>query len=223
LARRPPRQWHPRRLGLEEEDQLNAKNWEEAEGAAAGSSPEFPGGPAGRRRTTRRRPRARNVRGRRRGRGDALREGGDGRHGKNRIEPVSCVMGGKGGYPLRHSMDLVELGARSIDLVDLEFLEPGCLAGKNGVELFFFIQSRVELSQTRPKSPRNPLLHWSWALSVLPISSSACVYYPSFPFHPVHASIIRRTSPPVICNGAFHLVACFTSKQLESNSWGRVE
>jgi hypothetical protein len=68
-------------------------------------------------------------------------------------------MGGKGEYPLRHSMDLVELGARSIDLVDLEFLEPGCLAGKNGVEPFFWIQSRVELSQTRPKSPRNPLLH----------------------------------------------------------------
>jgi hypothetical protein len=33
-------------------------------------------------------------------------------------------------YPLRHSMDLVELGARSMDLVDLEFLELGCLAGK---------------------------------------------------------------------------------------------
>jgi hypothetical protein len=40
-------------------------------------------------------------------------------------------------YPLRHSMDLVELGARSMDLVDLEFLELGCLVGKNGVELFF--------------------------------------------------------------------------------------
>jgi hypothetical protein len=48
-------------------------------------------------------------------------------------------------------MDLVELGARSIDLVDLEFLELGCLAGKNGVELFFLIRSCVELSQTRPK------------------------------------------------------------------------
>jgi hypothetical protein len=33
-------------------------------------------------------------------------------------------------YPLRHSMDLVKLGARSMDLVDLEFLELGCLAGK---------------------------------------------------------------------------------------------
>jgi hypothetical protein len=40
-------------------------------------------------------------------------------------------------YPLRHSMDLVELGARSMDLVDLEFLELGCLVGKNGVELFY--------------------------------------------------------------------------------------
>jgi hypothetical protein len=40
-------------------------------------------------------------------------------------------------YPLRHSMDLVELGARSMDLVDLEFLELGFLLGKNGVELFF--------------------------------------------------------------------------------------
>jgi hypothetical protein len=34
-------------------------------------------------------------------------------------------------------MDLVELGARSTDLGDLEFLELGCLAGKNGVELFY--------------------------------------------------------------------------------------
>jgi hypothetical protein len=34
-------------------------------------------------------------------------------------------------YPLRHSMDLVELRARSMDLVDLKFLELGCLAGKN--------------------------------------------------------------------------------------------
>jgi hypothetical protein len=33
-------------------------------------------------------------------------------------------------YPLRHSIDLAELGARSMDLVDLEFLELGCLAGK---------------------------------------------------------------------------------------------
>jgi hypothetical protein len=33
-------------------------------------------------------------------------------------------------YPLRHSMDLVELRARSMDLVDLEFLELWCLAGK---------------------------------------------------------------------------------------------
>jgi hypothetical protein len=48
-------------------------------------------------------------------------------------------------------MDLVELGAKSIDLVDLEFLELGCLAEKNGVELFLWIWSCVELSQTRPK------------------------------------------------------------------------
>jgi hypothetical protein len=34
-------------------------------------------------------------------------------------------------------MDLVELRARSMDLVDLEFLELGCLAGKNRVELFY--------------------------------------------------------------------------------------
>jgi hypothetical protein len=56
-------------------------------------------------------------------------------------------------YPLRHSMDLVELGARSMDLVDLEFLELGCLAGKNEVELFLWIWNCVELSQTRPKNP----------------------------------------------------------------------
>jgi hypothetical protein len=55
-------------------------------------------------------------------------------------------------YPLRHSMDLVELGARSMDLVDLEFLELGCLAGKKWSGAVFWIWSCVELSQTRPKS-----------------------------------------------------------------------
>jgi hypothetical protein len=39
-------------------------------------------------------------------------------------------------YPLRHSMDLVELRARSMDLVDLKFLELWYLAGKNRAELF---------------------------------------------------------------------------------------
>jgi hypothetical protein len=38
-----------------------------------------------------------------------------------------------------------------MDLVDLEFLELWCLAGKNGAELFLWIWSCVELSQTRPK------------------------------------------------------------------------
>jgi hypothetical protein len=33
-------------------------------------------------------------------------------------------------YPLRYSMDLVKLRARSMDLVDLEFSELGCLAEK---------------------------------------------------------------------------------------------
>jgi hypothetical protein len=52
-------------------------------------------------------------------------------------------------YPLRHSMDLVELGARSMDLVDLEFLELGCLTGKkNGVELFFSLELRGALANT---------------------------------------------------------------------------
>jgi hypothetical protein len=49
-------------------------------------------------------------------------------------------------------MDLVELGARSMDFVDLEFLELGCLAGKNGMELFLWIWSCMELSQTCPKA-----------------------------------------------------------------------
>jgi hypothetical protein len=47
-------------------------------------------------------------------------------------------------------MDLVELEARFMDLVDLEFLELGCLAEKNGGELFF-IWSCVELSGTHHK------------------------------------------------------------------------
>jgi hypothetical protein len=54
-------------------------------------------------------------------------------------------------YPLRDSMKLVELGARSMDFVDLEFLELGCLAGKNGVELFFFESGAVW------SSPKHPL------------------------------------------------------------------
>jgi hypothetical protein len=53
-------------------------------------------------------------------------------------------------YSLRHSMDLVELGARSMDLLDLEFLELGCLAGKKWSGVVFWIWSCVELFQTRP-------------------------------------------------------------------------
>jgi hypothetical protein len=48
-------------------------------------------------------------------------------------------------------MDLVELGARSMDLMDLKFLELGCLAGKKWSGAVFWIWSCVELSQTRPK------------------------------------------------------------------------
>jgi hypothetical protein len=40
-------------------------------------------------------------------------------------------------YPLRHSMKLVELGARFMDFVDLEFWSYGVWQEKNGVEPFF--------------------------------------------------------------------------------------
>jgi hypothetical protein len=40
-------------------------------------------------------------------------------------------------YPLRHFMKLVELGARFMDFVDLEFLELRCLAGKLEWSRFF--------------------------------------------------------------------------------------
>jgi hypothetical protein len=53
-------------------------------------------------------------------------------------------------YLLRYFMDLVELGARSMNLVDLEFLELGCLAEKIGVELFFL---NLELFGALPKTP----------------------------------------------------------------------
>jgi hypothetical protein len=53
-------------------------------------------------------------------------------------------------YPLRHSMDLVELGARSMDLVDLEFLELGCLAGKKWSEAVFV---DLELRGALPNTP----------------------------------------------------------------------
>jgi hypothetical protein len=49
-------------------------------------------------------------------------------------------------------MDLVELGARSIDFVDLEFLELGCLAGKkwSGAVLL-----NLELLGALPNTPNN--------------------------------------------------------------------
>jgi hypothetical protein len=53
-------------------------------------------------------------------------------------------------YPLRHSMYLVELGARSMDLVDLEFLELGCLAGKNWSGAIFV---DLELRGALPNTP----------------------------------------------------------------------
>jgi hypothetical protein len=47
-------------------------------------------------------------------------------------------------------MDLVELGARSMDFVDLEFLKLGCLAGKkwSGVVLL-----NLELLGALPNTP----------------------------------------------------------------------
>jgi hypothetical protein len=59
-------------------------------------------------------------------------------------------------YPLRHSMDLVELGARSMDLVDLEFLELRCLAGKKWSGAVF-----VDL-ELRGALPNTPLLSRSY-------------------------------------------------------------
>jgi hypothetical protein len=53
--------------------------------------------------------------------------------------------------PLRHSMKLVELGARFMDFVDLEFSELRCLAGKNGVEPFFL---NLELFGALPNTPK---------------------------------------------------------------------
>jgi hypothetical protein len=53
-------------------------------------------------------------------------------------------------YPLRHSMDLVELRARSIDLVDLEFLELGCLAVKKWSGAVFL---NLELLGALPNTP----------------------------------------------------------------------
>jgi hypothetical protein len=49
-------------------------------------------------------------------------------------------------------MDLLELGARSMDLVDLEFLELGCLAGKKWSGAVFVDLELLELSQTHPNS-----------------------------------------------------------------------
>jgi hypothetical protein len=53
-------------------------------------------------------------------------------------------------YPLRHSMDLVELGARSMDLVDPEFLKLGYLARKNWSGTVFV---DLELRGALPNTP----------------------------------------------------------------------
>jgi hypothetical protein len=50
-------------------------------------------------------------------------------------------------------MDLVELGAKSMDLVDLEFLELGCFEGKKCSEVVF-------LSGAAGALPNTPLLCW---------------------------------------------------------------
>jgi hypothetical protein len=63
-------------------------------------------------------------------------------------------------YPLRHSMDLVELGARSMDLVDLEFLKLGCLARKNW-------SGAVFLSGAAWNSPKH-LLSFDYSVAVHP-------------------------------------------------------
>jgi hypothetical protein len=47
-------------------------------------------------------------------------------------------------------MDLVELGAISMDLVDLEFLELGCLAGKKWSGAVFL---DLELCGALPNTP----------------------------------------------------------------------
>jgi hypothetical protein len=47
-------------------------------------------------------------------------------------------------------MDLVELRARSMDLVDLEFSELGCLAEKNLSGAIFFNLELLGALQTRP-------------------------------------------------------------------------
>jgi hypothetical protein len=47
-------------------------------------------------------------------------------------------------------MDLVELGARFMDLVDLEFSEPGCLAEKNWSGAIF---ANLELVGALPNTP----------------------------------------------------------------------
>jgi hypothetical protein len=58
-------------------------------------------------------------------------------------------------------MDLVELGARSMDLVDLKFLELGCLAGKKWSGAVF-----VDL-ELRGALPNTPLLRLNVLLLLL--------------------------------------------------------
>jgi hypothetical protein len=58
-------------------------------------------------------------------------------------------------------MDLVELGARSMDLVDMEFLELGCLAGKKWSGAVF-----VDL-ELRGALPNTPLLRLNVLLLLL--------------------------------------------------------
>jgi hypothetical protein len=48
-------------------------------------------------------------------------------------------------YPLRCSMDLVDMGAKSTFFADLEFAELECLARKIRRKAIFLIWNRVEL------------------------------------------------------------------------------
>jgi hypothetical protein len=74
-------------------------------------------------------------------------------------------------YPLSYSMDLVELGARSMDLVDLEFSEPGC---RKKLEWSYFCESgagwsprhavRKRSSSIKPSQKPVSGAHMQWAM-----------------------------------------------------------
>jgi hypothetical protein len=94
-------------------------------------------------------------------------------------------------------MDLVELGARSMDLVDLEFLELGYLAGKKWSGAILLIWSCLEPSQTRLNNYHTTIISYRVCthMPILKIRVHGRWSLPSFGCMSAHPSIDYSKKP----------------------------